>query len=250
MITIVTLNINYYVEKHGKWTDRRENILTALRQAQPEIVALQAVRQDPAVEAGVDQATQLAEQLGFGHVFFQPAVTYPDGSAEGSAIIARLPIEDWEALELSRIEGGEDPTFRVLLHARFDLPGAALHLFNGHFSWVSEQATKNLEEAIPFITKYSDPGLLVGDFNMPAGTPLLERIEQAGWADAWQQKHAGEDGFTFESNEPKIRIDYAWLNPALQDCLEDIQVLQTGEEGQGKRFSDHLGLQIRLDLPE
>jgi endonuclease/exonuclease/phosphatase family metal-dependent hydrolase len=47
---IMTLNLNFYESKHGEWSVRRDLIVATIEKHAPEIVALQAVRCDPAGE--------------------------------------------------------------------------------------------------------------------------------------------------------------------------------------------------------
>ena len=60
MLKVMTLNLNYYETKHGTWEERRDLIVQAIRGAQPDILALQAVRQDPDRYDGLNQASQLS----------------------------------------------------------------------------------------------------------------------------------------------------------------------------------------------
>lgn len=249
MLSILTLNINYYVDKHGPWSVRKELIREAIQKTDADIVALQAVRQDPQVSSGVDQARQFSEMLlDYKDVIFQPAVYFPDGSAEGSAILSRLPIAKEDYLELSQRPNLEDTNQRMVLHARFDLSDGPFHLFNAHFSWVEEQTRDNLKETIPFINAFSGPAVLVGDLNTPSGSPLLRQLTEAGWTDVWEHLHPGAEGYTFEANDPSIRIDYVFVNQELKAKVRSIEIVSNVQEKPKVRLSDHLGLRVVLDL--
>jgi endonuclease/exonuclease/phosphatase family metal-dependent hydrolase len=120
-------------------------------------------------------------------------------------------------------------------------------LFNAHFSWVEEQAADNVAEALAFLSTVTDgPALLVGDFNQTPDAPVLKPLVEAGWVDAWAQLCPGEAGHTFESNNPTIRIDYAWANPALAPALESIEIVGRAQDASGYRVSDHHGLLVKL----
>lgn len=249
MLKVMTFNLNYYGTKHGPWVLRRGLICAELQSVAPDIVALQAVARDPQVDGGADQAAQLAERLPeYTHTLFQPAMDFSDGSTGGSALLSRLPVAASDRLELDLIPGLEDDNRRVLLHARFDLPTGPLHLFNAHFSWVGEQARRNLEQAVPFFQSFAGPALLVGDFNIPAGSELLASLRQAGWRDVWAELNPGQEGLTFESNSPTLRIDYAWANPALLPHVTAIRIVADNEHATGARPSDHRGLLVTLDM--
>src|SRR5687768_15811449 len=136
MFKLMTLNLNYYVEKHGPWEQRLKQIRRAVEDHEPHIITLQAVKRDPNLAMGVDQARQLAGLIpGAEEVIFQPAQSFPDGSEHGSAILARIPCTESMAVPLSLRPGLDDTNERVLLYARFDLPDGPLHVFDAHFSW-------------------------------------------------------------------------------------------------------------------
>jgi endonuclease/exonuclease/phosphatase family metal-dependent hydrolase len=247
MLSILTLNINYQVDKHGPWEIRKTLIEEVIARSNPDIIALQAVARPPRSEEEPDQALQLMALMpDYRYVFFQPAEESLDGSAKGSAVMSRLPMSKRDSLALSLRPGLQDTDQRRVLHACFELPVGTFHLFNAHFSWVGEQASDNLDEALPYIETGDEPALLVGDFNIPAGEPLLARLRQAGWTDAWTALHPGEEGLTFEAGSLSIRIDYAWLNPALAPHLDSIEIIANEALDGHARLSDHLGLLVRL----
>jgi endonuclease/exonuclease/phosphatase family metal-dependent hydrolase len=249
MLKVLTLNLNHYVDKHGLWQKRRALITDTIRSASPDIMAFQAVRRDSAQFDGQNQAAQLAGMLdGYPHVLFQPAMEHTDGSESGQAIVSRLPVAETEDHKLSLIPVLEDDTQRVVLKARFDLPGGPFYLFNAHFSWVEEQLRDNVADALSFMQSASGPALLVGDLNAPAGKGFLDPFRQAGWVDAWEKLNGSEQGYTFEAGNLSIRIDYAWANPQLASRLNEIRVVGDRSGSSGERMSDHLGLLVSLNL--
>jgi endonuclease/exonuclease/phosphatase family metal-dependent hydrolase len=247
MLTVMTQNLNYYGDRHGAWPQRRELLCAAIRDARPDVIALQAVCSAPEIEDGADQATQLSRELpDHRYVFFYPAHISENGREEGSAMLSRIPIREPGVRELSLRPGLEDANPRVIQHARFDLDKHSLNVFNAYFSWVEEQAADNIREGLAFLGKADEPTLLVGDFNTPAGSPLLDELKAAGYTDLWEQTHPREDGFTFEANHPDRRIDYAWANADLLRRVEGVDLVRRDEGS--VRPSDHLGLKVSLDL--
>ncbi|MEF2277455.1 endonuclease/exonuclease/phosphatase family protein [Deinococcus sp. YIM 134068] len=243
MTTLLTLNIQSYADKHGDWVDRRPLIERAIAEAQPDIVALQAVSLDSARHPD-DQATQLAYSLGGYRAVFVPATTHGDGRQDGLAFLSRGPLPDVQPFALSLRDGLEDTAQRVMLCARFDLPDGPLDVFNAHFSWVAEQQGDNVTEALWALSASSGAAALVGDFNMQPDNPHLVRLREAGWTDAWAGLRGQEDGFTFvERQEPSIRIDYVWTRGL---AARDIHVVLAEGEGT-RRASDHAGLLARLE---
>lgn len=249
MLKVLTLNINGYGTKYGPWEVRREMIQESIQRAEPDIVAMQAVQQDPAIEGGLDSAEQLSRRLpAYRYTHYQPAMNFPDGSMSGSAFLSRLPIAEIGELPLTLLPDLDDANRRVLVHARFDLPGESVHVFNGHFSWVAEQTELTLEEVFPYIRSFHGPAMLVGDLNTPSDSSLLERFRAAGLTDVWEMLHPEEPGYTFESNEPSIRIDYCWVNAALKPYASEIEIVANEQNQSGARPSDHLGLLVAFNL--
>ena len=250
MLKVMTLNINLCGAKHGPWSTRQVLIRDAILANRPEIVALQAVRQDPNATEHLDQATQLAQLLRptYPHSFFQPAMNHPDGGVDGLALLSTLSLAGTDFLSLTLQPGLDDTNQRVLLRARFDLPDGPLHLFNGHFSWVPEQNLANVKEALPYINDAPGPAVLVGDFNATPDSEGMQRLQNAGWTDAWAALHPQDQGYTFESDQPTLRIDYTWLNPDLRPYLKHIKLAATAQDSSGARASDHFGLLLTLDI--
>ncbi len=250
MLTVMTLNLNYYGAKHGAWPARRVLIQDLISTSDPDVIALQAVRCDAAVEGGLDQAAQLALRLPeYQYVVYQPAERREPGVTQGSAFLSRLEIAETDHLELTLRPDVEDKNRRVLLHARFDQPAGPLHVFNGHFSWVPEQARDNFAQAVRYVNSYEGAGVLVGDFNQTPDVDLIRQYREAGWTDLWAALRSGEEGATFESDAPRLRIDYAWANAALLPHAQAIEVSGQAQETNGTRLSDHLALLVTLDLP-
>ena len=246
---IMTLNLNFCENKHGHWPVRRDLIAQAIRQHGPDIIAFQAVRQDPASEDGKDQAAQLADRLPeFKHVVFIAAAQHANGRQDGSALLSRFPLEKVEHHVLSMgIEPpheAEDPARRIILCARLTSPPIAI--FNSHYSWVSIQAASNLQEALAYMRQIGGAALLVGDLNTVSESDLMRRLAADGWTDVWAYLRPQDAGYTFESNAPDKRIDYVWARQELLSSLREIDVVKEQPNTDGARLSDHLGLVVTL----
>lgn len=248
MLTIMTLNVNYYGSKHGAWSARRKLICEAIQRAGADVIALQAVSKDPALYDGLDQAALLAELLQeYRYQVFHSAMQYDDGREEGLAFLSRFAILGTDERRLSLRSGLEDTNRRVVLAARIAAPGGNLQLFNAHFSWVEPQTIDNVRETLEYLGTFNEPLMLVGDLNAAPDSHPMRMLAEAGWHDAWAELHPDEPGYTFESNEPTKRIDYAWLNAQLRPKLKTAHVVATNQDVQGARPSDHLGLTVMVD---
>ncbi len=250
MINVLTMNLNSYNDRFGPWTIRMGMVREMVQNVCPDILAFQAVARMPNKYAGKDQAEQLAELFpNYPYAHYQPAMELAGGLVEGVAIISRFQPQDVQYRELSLIPDTEDNNKRALLHARFDLPQGYLHLFDAHFSWVDEQAEKNVQEALQFVKQFPGPALLVGDLNQPPDSVALESFRDAGWTDAWAELNPSEDGFTFFEGTGLVkRIDYAWVNSDLLDRLRSIRVISSVITGLDGRASDHDALLVSFDL--
>lgn len=239
MFRAITLNINSLGTRHGPWPARRSLVVEALRALQPDVVALQAVWR---TVAGDSQADELAREVpGYESVAYEPATDGPQGN-KGLALLARQPLEQIETRTLGLRAGTEDTDRRIVLRAHFG--GLCLH--NVHFSWVPEQVADNIREALPFLST-REPALVLGDFNLPPDDPLHTRFREAGWVDAWQALRPRDPGYTFESDAPSMRIDYAYVSESLAPRLRTIDIVGGGRAA-APRLSDHLGLVVELDL--
>jgi endonuclease/exonuclease/phosphatase family metal-dependent hydrolase len=242
MLKVMTLNLNGYGETHGAWRVRRDLIVQEIEEADPEVVAFQAVRREPQVENGLDQAAQIARQLsGYPYVIFEPVACRADGGAEGLAFLSRQPVIEAGSLHLTLARGAEDPARRMVFQALFSSKGSAVRLFNAHLSWIPEQNGANVHELLAYLRAFEGPALLVGDFNAPAGSDALRPLQELGWSDLWAGLRSGEEGFTFPSDQPERRIDFIWASGELAGKGRAIEV--RGLNGSRKvHLSDHLAL--------
>lgn len=247
MLTVLTMNLQLYEEKHGPWPKRRRVIEEAAREVFADVLALQAVRRHKDVEGGLDQGTQLANALRFPERCFRPAHRKADGSEDGIAFLSRLPMGPSVARGLSTRPGTADPWPRVMARVEVQAPTRSVSVVNAHLSWVPEQNDDNVIELLAFLAERPQSTILVGDFNATPDAPGLVRLREAGFVDAWMRLRPNEPGFTFESHAPAMRIDYVFVSPDLAPRLEDIALVADAPR-EGTRGSDHLGLVVNLDL--
>jgi endonuclease/exonuclease/phosphatase family metal-dependent hydrolase len=248
MLKVMTLNLNYYVEKYGTWPLRRDLIIDEIQASEPDLITFQAVKKDPNLFDGQDQGTQIAKMAGYTYFKYQPAEEYPDGSSEGSAVLSQYPFSEVDTLQLSLSPGTEDKNKRVLINCLFNFHSFPLRLFNAHFSWVTEQARDNIEEAYRYIRTFREPFLLLGDLNTSPDSNLFDLFRKAGMIDVWAELCPDEDGYTFEADSPHVRIDYAWASQDLKKDLIAIQVVGEKRSTNQACFSDHLSLLIELSI--
>ena len=234
-LKVLTLNINFYGEKHGPWPERKRLIADAIRSADPDVIALQAVgRAD-----GMTQAEEIEALLDGYETHFEPI-----NDDQGMAVLSRLPILETTTTPLTRSNGHEDTFDRIVLRALIESAFGPVNLFNAHVSWVDRQALENISEAMSFIDSFRGPKLLVGDFNQTPEKLAMRKLAEDGWTDTFAALRPSESGFTFEAGGPEMRIDYVWANSTLIKKVKAIDVVKNSSAD--ARMSDHLGLVITL----
>ncbi|MBZ5710679.1 endonuclease/exonuclease/phosphatase family protein [Nannocystis pusilla] len=248
MTRVLSLNLNFYGERHGPWCERRALVAAAIREARPDLVALQAVARAPDRDDGLDQAAQLGRCVPGYEVVYRAAAVHADGREEGLAFLSRYPLLDLRVHALSRRDDGEDTSRRALLHGLFAAPGGPLHLVDAHFSWVEAQARDNVSEALAYLAAVEGPAALVGDFNQTPTSEALARLRDAGLVDAWAALRPEAPGYTFyEDGALRRRIDYQLLDRRLAPQLRRADLVLDGP-GE-RRASDHAGLLVTIDDP-
>lgn len=238
MLRFMSLNLNYRVPKHGKWKARRTLIADAVRQADVDVVALQAVERVD----GCGQAAELAALLGYEHVTFVAAMKGKTAT-RGSAFIARRQLADLAVHRLNHLGNHEDGDRRIVLKTGIETAVGHVDLYNAHFSWVQTQALNNARETVAFRTP--GPSLLCGDLNSAPDSAAVETLRRAGWTDVWASLRPNDPGWTFESDRPTQRIDYVLASPELYPRIQSIE--RVAAAGDGIRLSDHLGLVVTLN---
>ncbi len=241
----MTLNINYDKPSLNEWAARKTIIVDTINTEKPDIIALQAVCKDTS-QKSTDQSIELAKALDYPHVWYQPAV-HKGKRTEGSAILAKIQIDDKFYAPLSLIPGLDDTNHRIVIHCSFKYHDRSFHLFNAHFSWVEEQNKRNITETLHFLHTVEGPSLLCGDLNAPGTTNWLKPLQDDGWIDIWL-KLKNEEGFTFPSNNPSIRIDYVWANKKIQEGIRSIKVTANEPDNTGRYASDHYGLLVAFEI--
>lgn len=245
MLKIMTLNLNFLVDKHGAWQERRRLIAQEIERHSPDITTLQAVRR---TSNGANQADELSALVpDQAYVTFVAAAEHADGTADGSAFLSRLPAVTIDSRRLTLPEHPEDSTPRILILAAFKRPQTDLSILNCHFSWISKQSVSGVSEALSFLRPITGPVVMVGDMNSSPESEAMQKLASEGFTDVWRKLHPQDAGYTFEADQPGMRIDYVWVSEALKPRLQGIERVGTPPP-QPPRLSDHLGLIVTLDV--
>lgn len=234
---------------------------------QPDVVALQEVRQIPGQLP--NQAETLASAGGYHHVW-EPAVEF-GGGHEGLAILSRAPIAEHTAIELPHATASER---RILLSARIETAAGSVWIHTTHLNYRLQHGRERQDQVMAIdaavAARAGDlPQVLMGDFNArPESDEIrwlrgLVNLEgrRVHYQDAWERIHPGERGWTWASAnphtaplrflEPDRRIDYIFVTTMRKDgrgTIHDCRLV-FDEPQDGVFASDHFGVLAEVQIP-
>jgi endonuclease/exonuclease/phosphatase family metal-dependent hydrolase len=264
MPTLRILNLNIW-NYNPPWTERRARIVELIRDADPDLVALQEIRYHDWLPYPTHQADQILDGLPGYRSIWQPAHYWLPGQGdnqgrtcwEGLAVLSRVPIVDQTHVRLSRnLDDPRDAHQRLVLGAQIQTTAGPFWLFDTHYPLSADARDRVAVETHAFVRHAAgdSPFCLAGDFNArPDDLPIRflsgqARIDgQAGTlVDAWHAAHPTAPGYTFPAWGPAHRIDYLWLSPGVQ--LASIDVVGGVPNRDTVSPSDHCGLLATIQL--
>jgi endonuclease/exonuclease/phosphatase family metal-dependent hydrolase len=229
-LSFMTLNL---WGENGPWESRLDLVAAKLESLQPDVVALQEVREAPGRVA--NQAETLARHCRYNQVF-APSTQWGDGH-EGLAILARLPIG---AHDVRPLPHSTEKEGRVILSARLDTDFGQVWVHTTHLSY-REHEGRQREDQVQAIDEVmvahesDNPQILMGDFNAVPHSDEIRWLcglttlggRRVFYQDAWDVLHAGEPGYTWARSNPNIeklswlrgdrRLDYIFVTPPRRD---------------------------------
>ncbi|GGS54360.1 hypothetical protein GCM10010156_11390 [Planobispora rosea] len=250
-LRVVTWNV---WGRHGPWEQRWKAIGSVLRQADPDVVALQ--------ESWSEGVAGLAGELGRHHVIGFGGDHW-DASTP-CAVLSRWPITRHERRGLAPEHGTSGG---AVLFAEIDGPRGPLHLFSvilGSFrpydSVIRQDAVRDLAAFVTETGRGSTPAVICGDFNAPAESDEMRMLtgltrpaaEKFFAYDAWAVAGDGGAGITWSRRNPwaapalfpERRFDYilsVWPKPGGAGHPLHCEVIGTTEIA-GVIPSDHYGV--------
>ncbi len=211
--TEVQLKVMAYNIHHGRGMDNvvdLERIAKVIRDAAPDLVALQEVDYKTARTNGVDQAAELGRLTGMHHLFLRQ-IDF-EGGEYGQAILSKYPISD---SNIHWLPGTPERERRIAAIGKIETPQPIL-FGSTHLHHAKEEFRNQQAEEINRIAKKSNlPILLLGDFNAYPESQCIAILEKE-WHSVTPSSEANSSGsklWTFPADDPKRQIDYIFGYP-------------------------------------
>ncbi|GCD92340.1 endonuclease/exonuclease/phosphatase family protein [Nocardioides sp. LS1] len=238
-LSVLTFNIHGGLG-HGRLD--LGQIARAISVSRADVVLLQEVDRDRVRTGVVQQAESLGRTLGF-HAAYganklrRPARPGLPPAAIGNAILSRYPITDVTNTHLPNRMGME---LRGLLHARIDVRGRSVSVYNTHLQHTSGSMRREQAHAIrEVIDRDAGPFILGGDLNAEPDSHAVAILERGGLADTWAEVGEGP-GLTVPAFVPHRRIDFLLHDEAVRPLAA--AVLRSG-------ISDHREVWGAFEVP-
>jgi endonuclease/exonuclease/phosphatase family metal-dependent hydrolase len=238
---------------------RETYILEVIQGANPDLIVIQEVT-DVNILRSLGQTLNMEYLIGKGN------------RERKVALLSRLPIENF------RSNHPIFPIWRNFIEANIKCPsGESIRLVGVHLianPWIGFELWRLLE--IQYITKYIQPYsnypcVMAGDFNAVApkdriitstmpirlrfilwlqGNRMfrfaIRSLISSEFVDGFRLKHPHNDGFTLPPPVPNIRLDYFFINKAMERHIKDCWVVRDPKNVE--KASDHYPVMIELNL--
>jgi endonuclease/exonuclease/phosphatase family metal-dependent hydrolase len=220
---IATFNILHGRSVHDGAV-HRDRLVDAIRELDPDVLALQEVDLDQPRSGRADLTAVAADAMSaVSHRFVAaisgtPGATWmaatgteqPGTAAYGIALLSRYPADSWQVLRLPRIPTrfpmylpgpnrvqivNEEP--RAAMLARFDTPVGPLTVANTHLSFVPGWNRFQLWRLVRDLRGFPRPRVLAGDLNMTPPSPRR-----------WTRLRPLGEALTFPVDEPRRQLDH------------------------------------------
>lgn len=211
-LRVMTYNTHGCGGMDGRVSPQR--IARVLHQQSPDLVALQELDHGRSRSRSEDQASLVAEALGY-HVVFCPTVLHGKSGRYGHALLSRWPIEVIHVAELPGAPGGWWPEPRGALWARIEVRGVDINIVTTHLGLSPRERQAQMEDLLgpswlgPVIA--NEPVILCGDFNLSPGS-LPYGLAASKLTDVQAGRDGHEPRCTFSSAHPFMRIDHIFVS--------------------------------------
>jgi endonuclease/exonuclease/phosphatase family metal-dependent hydrolase len=251
---ILTYNIH-----HWEGTDGRvdvDRVAEVIHESEADIVALNEVFHPAVTEPGAPPLLEtLARHLGMAYVFGETLSFYPEAgfpAPYGNTLLTRYPILSAETHLAVDLPGREQRGFlRAVLDTGENVP---LGVYVTHLDHRHEDARlAQIKSMLQLMGRYNNhPHIILGDFNALApsdyderphelarlvaqegasrekvsGLQVVPHLLESGYVDAFASAGGGP-AETWSTEDPRVRIDYAFVSPPLAERLRRCQRWET-----------------------
>jgi len=205
-IRVMTWNIH-----HGEGMDKNidiNRIAQLIAEEKTDIVAIQEVDRGVERSKKVDIVTKLADITGMTYAFGK-TIDFQGGEC-GNAFLTRFPIFEEQNAPFRKFPGAEQ---RGVLLLVLGIIGEEVVVANTHLDSQGNDSLRvaNVSDLKSILKRYSSrPTILCGDFNDSPSSRVVTQLKEE-YLDTWELAGTWE-GYTFPSDVPKQRIDYAFTN--------------------------------------
>lgn len=206
-----TLKVMTYNIAHGKGLDQKvdlERTARVIRDAKPDLVALQEVDQKTRRTGGVDQAARLGELTGL-HAAFGKSMDY-QGGGYGLAILSRWPIGKTTLVPLPFIAARTEP--RSVFLADIPVEGGPVLTFGSTHLEYADGAIllQQSEIVLQTVAKLEGIVIVAGDYNARPDSPAIGLFKKSLASDS------PDDHLTFRADKPDRKIDWVFRRGELR----------------------------------
>ncbi|HEY5704401.1 MAG TPA: endonuclease/exonuclease/phosphatase family protein [Terrimicrobiaceae bacterium] len=239
-LRVMSYNVHSCIGMDGRVSPRR--IARVIAQQSPDLVALQELDHGRLRSRGEDQASAIAQILGY-HVTFLATVTR-GAERYGHAVLSRWPIRTVKVAELPTRSLSIWPEPRGALWSRVFLGNMPINVVTTHLGLSSSERLAQMQTLLgpEWLGPILDTQAIVlcGDFNLPPGTPpyrlAADRLHDVA--------SDGSDAlYTFISTRPFARIDHIFTSSHF--TTESVSVIRNYLT---RVSSDHLPLLADLHV--
>lgn len=204
MLTFLSYNLHSGKDSRGAMN--LDAMIETIREAQPDLAAVQEVACHVSSAGNIDEAALLRDGLGM-HMLFVPAISY-NGGDYGIGLLSRHPILSARAYHIPDIpEGERDRWFehRIILCCDIGWNGQTITVLTTHLGLSEGERRNGVSLLCRLIDEAKHPVIVAGDLNTrPEESllqPLLTRV----------QMHSS--ACTYPEKTPECKIDYILVSP-------------------------------------
>jgi endonuclease/exonuclease/phosphatase family metal-dependent hydrolase len=196
-LRVLCWNIHHGVGEDGKLD--LERIAKIIRDAEPDLVALQEVDQHCLRSGNADQTAELARLTEMTGVFGK-AMDF-QGGGYGQAILTRHPVLN---SSVHQLPGEGEP--RIAFEVALSIDGHEMRMITLHLDLDAKQRLTQAEALVKLVENRKQPTIICGDFNAtPESPPLM------AFARDWKAVPKKTPAFTCPAGKPTTEIDHFFV---------------------------------------